>query len=404
MKTSKVLLTLTFFFVVALSVYGYFNPSMVSVAKSMASSVVSSTSSQSTKLNIGTIEIRAIVANIDELGDRYGSYGQKFTQSKLTEVEQALSRLNKFVKQSSYGQTTLKYTAAGVFELGSGVCTQTTYGDQVNDLIQRALVAADAVKPLKDYSHYLIVHPLPDCADGVTWSYEGRGQFKSYILNGKTVHLRGIRISELSDQYLFHEFGHTLAYQDNTSIGHPDYLNCPVTLSGGINNIVISDSCPHIYDYYTGETPIFTMMSTPSILSDYSAIEKEIAGWLSSKNIVTTTSGTYKLSPLEQNTSKQKVLKIPVVGTNYNVYLSFRQPKGYTYPATENSKPNGVIMDIVSGANASFLVTDSLNKDAPLEVGKPYRLGTNGPIITVSKISKNIATVSVTSSTTSSAK
>src|SRR6185436_19280060 len=129
---------------------------------------------------------------------------------------------------------------------------------------------------------------------------EGRGQFAAYTVNGRTVHLRGIHISDLSDQYLFHEFGHSLAYQPGTGIGHPDYLNCPVTTSNGETKIALSSTCPHIFDFNSGNTPIFTIMSTPNILSDYSSIEKEIAGWLTSPNIVTTTSGIYSLSSLEQ--------------------------------------------------------------------------------------------------------
>lgn len=352
---------------------------------------------QDKNLNLGTIHVRAIVANIDEVGNKYGSYGMKFSQSKLGEVDQALQKLNSFVKQSSYRKAQLQWTTSGVYELGNGVCNHTSYGDKVNDLVQRALVAADSQNQLADYSYYVIVHPMPDCPNGETWSFEGRGQFKDYTLNGRTVHLRGIHISDLSDQYFFHEFGHSLAYQPNTGIGHPDYLNCPVTTTNGETKIEVSNTCPHLFDFNNGLIPIYTMMSTPSTLSDYSSIEKEIAGWLLGSDIINTTAGNYTLSPLEQNGASLKALKIPITGTAYTVYVSFRQASGYTYPATPPHKPNGVIFDVTNGSVESFLITNNANKNAPLQIGTQYHLGTNGPVVKVNSISNNLASITVSS-------
>ena len=364
------------------------------------STPITPTPTPTQNLNTGTIAIRAIVANIDEVGNNYGSYGMKFAQSKLSEVDSALQRLNTFVQQSSYGKAKLSWQTSGVYELGSGVCNHTAYGDKVNDLIQRALQAADSQTPFSDYSYYIIVHPMPNCSDGVTWTFEGKGQFTAYTLNGRTVHLRGIHISDLSDQYLFHEFGHTLAYQANTNIGHPDYLNCPATISGSETKIALSSTCPHVFDFNSGATPIFTMMSTPSILSDYSSVEKEVAGWLTGSDVVTTTAGQYNLSPIEQTGSAPKALKIPISGTNFTVYVSFREPAGYTYPATSGTKPNGVILDITNNTLESFLVTNNANMNKPLQIGTPYRLGTNGPVVRVNSISNNIASITVSSGST----
>ncbi len=354
--------------------------------------------------NLGTIPIRAIVANIDEVGDRFGSMGMKFTQSKLIEVNQALERLNIFVKQSSYGKAQLQWTTSGVYELGSGVCSHTAWGDKTNDLIQRALQAADLQAPLADYSYYIIVHPMPDCPNGETWSFEGRGQFRAYTLNGRVVNLRGTRISDLSDEYLFHEFGHSLPYKPNTGIGHPDYLNCTVTTSTSEKKITLSNTCPRVYDWNNGVVPVFTIMSAKrGILSDYNAMEKEVVGWLTSSNIITTTAGKYTLSPVEQTGPSPKALRIPITGTNYVVYVSFRQPVGYTYPSSPANKPNGVILDIAESNNISvnhYLVTNNINLDAPLQIGVPYRIGINGPVVTVNNIANNLASITVSSGAT----
>ncbi|MCX6715499.1 MAG: hypothetical protein NT077_00595, partial [Candidatus Taylorbacteria bacterium] len=348
--------------------------------------------------NLGTISIRAIVANVDELGNRYGSMGEKFTQTKLSEVDQALQRLNTFVKQSSYGKAQLQWTTSGVYELGSGVCSHTSWSDKTNDLIQRALEAADSQSPIADRSYYLIVHPLPDCPDGTNWSFEGHGTFTAYTLNGRTVYLRGTRLSDISDEYLFHEFGHSLGYQPGMGIGHPDYYNCPVTASNSETKIDVSNTCPRVYDWNNGIVPVYTIMSaTRGILSDYNAIEKETIGWLMNPNIVVAKSGKYVLSPLEQAGTAPKALKIPITGTDYTVYVSFRQPFGYTYPDAPANKPNGVIFDVTNGPLTEFLPTNNTNMDAPLQIGVPYRLGTGGPIVTLNGIANNRATITVSS-------
>jgi hypothetical protein len=346
--------------------------------------------------NIGAIPVRAIVANISEVGNKYGSYGMKYSQSKLTEVDQALQGLNEFVKQSSYGKAQLQWTTSGIYDLGGGVCNQASYGDKVNDLIRRALNKADLETPLVDYSYYLIVHPMPDCPDGVAWSFEGRGQFSEYNVNGRTVHLRGTHISDLSDQYLFHEFGHSLAYKPNMGIGHPDFMTCPLSLNKEKVLISITRTCPRVADFYSNNLPTFTIMSSSGVLSDYSAIEKEIAGWLKNDDIILSPKGDYSLSPVEQSGSAPKALKIAIPNTDYSVYVSFRQPSGYVYPATPPGKPNGVILEITNGSVISLLVADNTNKNASLKIGTEYQLGEGGPIVKVNGISDNLASVTVT--------
>lgn len=349
----------------------------------------------SSNLNVGTINIRAIVVNIDELGNMYGSYGMPFTQSKLSEVDQALKGLNKFVKQSSYINAQLNWNISGVYELGSGVCNHSSYQDKVNDLIQRALTIEDKKNPIPDHSYFMIVHPMPDCGDGETWTFEGRGTFTPYTLNGRVVNLRGVHISDLYERYLFHEFGHSLGYKTNQGIGHPSYLKCSITKTNDKVKIDFSGDCS---DLPTTEMPLYTVMSPSGNLSDYSAIEKELIGWLIEPNIITIKSGdnVYTLSPLEQNNPGLRAIKITIPNTNYIVYISFRQPAGYIYPTTPSNKPNGVILDVYNTDRLtdSFLVTNNLNKDNPLQIGIPYKL-VNGPTITVKSIVNNLATVKI---------
>ncbi len=353
-------------------------------------------------LNLGTIRIRAIVVNIDEVGNKYGSMGEKFTPTKLTEVNQSLKRLNTFVKNSSYNKAKLDWTVSGIYELGSGVCNHDSYGEKVNDLIQRALEKEDTKNPIPDYSFYLIVHPIPDCGNNEMWSFEGRGNFAPYTLNGRTVNLRGIHISDLSDEYLFHEFGHSLPYKENTNIGHPAYLSCPITKNNNGVDISLSNACKSIYDWNTGDIPVYTIMSAKrGISSDYNAIEKELIGWLTNlKNVTDFSSETYKLSPLESKGSNSQVIKIPIKGTNYVAYISFRQPLGYTYPSSPTEKPNGVIVELKNDTTESFLITDKTNKNSPLKVGVSYKIGESGPFIMVESINNKFASVRISSKST----
>ncbi|MEX0918652.1 MAG: hypothetical protein WDZ85_01670 [Candidatus Paceibacterota bacterium] len=347
----------------------------------------------SAELNIGNIEIRAIVVNIDETGDKYGSYGQKFTQQKISEVESALNRLKSFIKQSSYEKANLTWDITGVYELGSGVCNHSSYGEKTEDLIQRALKASDSEKQLDSKTYYLVVHPSPDCSDGQMWSYEGKGTYKNYTVNGRTISARGVRISDLSDFYLFHEFGHSLGYKPNTGIGHPDYLKCSLSESNNQTTINLSNSCQQIYDWSSGNIPTFSVMTgNRSTLSDYSVLEKNIIGWLSDSDIMETTSGTYELGPVEQKSDKLKALKIPVTGIDYDIYLSYRKPSN----SNTSNGYNGVMLETLKyNSIISFLVTDNYDMDKSLEVGKKYRLGDNGPTIIVNSILNNTASITV---------
>jgi hypothetical protein len=210
--------------------------------------------------------------------------------------------------------------------------------------------------------------------------------------------LRGIRISELTDNYLFHEFGHSLAYQPNTGIGHPAFMVCPLEIKDSQVEIGLptsSASCSHIYDVNKWDFPTYTIMSASGVLSDYSAVEKETAAWLTASEILETKEGTHLLSPIEQKGKSPKALKIPIAGADYVVYVSFRQPRGYSYPATEGDKPNGVVLEAKSVISHNFLVTSVVDKNAPLEIGKTYRLGSNGPSIVVNGINDNTASVTV---------
>ncbi|MDO8492287.1 MAG: hypothetical protein Q7S34_01440, partial [bacterium] len=344
--------------------------------------------------NSGTLPVRVIVANLAETGNKYGSYGLPFTVEKLTEINTAMGRLNTFVRTSSYGRASIDWKTTGVYELGVGVCDHVSYGEKVNDLIARALVVADAETPLVDYSMYIIMHPEPDCADGMRWSYEGAGNFKTFTLRGKTVHLRGIHISNLDDDFLFHEFGHTLGYLN--SVGHPGYLNCPISISGGVTHLQFI-GCKVEYDWVRGLIPPFDIMSgKPRNTSDYGALTKERIGWLTSADFATT-AGTYTLASLENGDSLSKAIKLAIPGGDYFAYISFREPIGYVYPDVPEYKANGVTIEIFKKSydQSSVLIVSQEKLELPLAIGITYELSTKGPTVTVDSIFQNQATIRV---------
>ncbi len=345
--------------------------------------------------NIGTINVRAIIANIDETGNKFGSYGMRFNETKVGEAEQALQKLNSFVKQSSYDKAQLQWDVTGIYELGS-VCDYESYGEKVNNLIYEALIKSDFEKPIPDYSYYFIVHPIPDCADGITWSHQGQGNFKKYELNGRIVNLRGIRVMDLWEAILFHEFGHSLGYVPNTGIGDASFFQCPITSKNNRTYISISPSCRQYFNFYEG--PVFTIMSGARTLSDYNIMHKIVAGWIDKYDVVEGKRGHYILSPLEQTDSGIKGLEIPIAGSEYIVHVSFRQPNGFIYPATQNNVPNGVVLDVARSnqlTSSEFLISSSTNINAPLTVGMSYELSTSGPTIKVNSIRNNKAYITV---------
>lgn len=339
--------------------------------------------------NLGEMPVRVIVVNLSD-----PIYGDKFTQTKLAEAEQAMKRLDSFVQKSSYGKAKLNWKVSGPYTLKKGICTRTNYGEKVDTLILRALQAADTEIPLADYSHYIIVRPQPNCQDGENWTFEGKGDFTTYKINGKKINLRGIHIGDLSDMYLFHEFGHSLGYKPNLSIGHPSFFSCPVSaVKNGEIKISVTNSCATLFDAYNGIVPTHTIMASLESLSDYSAIEKEKIGWLQPEAVVVPKAGDYVLDSYEKNNTGLKVLKIPVATSNMTFYISYRQPA----QKSSTSVPDGVIVETTGplGVSGDLLVVDRKDKKAPLMVGVTYQLGVGGPKIKVQKILNDQAFVSV---------
>ncbi len=322
--------------------------------------------------NLGQIQTRLVVVNIPETLT-------PFNTSQISEATTSLSSLKNFVKKNSYGKAALVGAVSkNVYSIPAGSCSKTTFQENVGYLIQRSLEAADAHYKFPNYSHFIIYHPAPTCPDGTIWSAEGYGTFKKYILNGRTVYLRGVRTMDISDFVLFHEFGHSLGSIPERLIGHPDYLRCKITNRSATSTVVhINKYCTTEYDFYAGILPIYDIMSgnRSAVLSGFGSITKKNIGWVDNSNMKAITSnGTYKLTPFETSATGTKVLSLKVTAST-TAYFSFRQPIKYS----TFTKP-GMVVEVISSErysypHHSFLVLNQNDYQQMMVPGITYTIG-----------------------------
>lgn len=321
--------------------------------------------------NIGNIQTRFIVVNIAETLTHIPT-------AQITSASTSLSRLKQFIKKSSYGKAVVVGNVSRLYTIPAGTCNQSSYQENSNKLVQRSLELADADSKFTNYSHFIIYHQQPNCPDGITWTAEGYGEYKKYTINGRTIYLRGIRTSDVSDAILFHEFGHSMGSLPEKNIGHPDYLKCKVTKTSATSTIIyINKYCEPVFDFNSGILPIYDIMSGNQNvgLSDYGALTKSNIGWLNVNNLKQVNSkGTYKLSTFETNASGTKVLALKVTAST-TAYFSFRQPIKYS----TITKP-GVVVEVISSERysypaKSFLVLDDKNYQTMMVPGIIYTLG-----------------------------
>ncbi len=329
-----------------------------------------------TNYNLGAFSTRLITVNIPETDD-------VLTTTDVAEAKDVINVVKPFITTSSYGKTTFSYTAQGIFQLASGTCSKDTYGDQVNALIQLSLEASDKQKPFKNFDHFLIFHPQPNCSSE-NWSAEGYGKFKAYKLNGRTVQLRGVRTPSMDVSILKHEIGHSFGHQ--TAIGHPDYWLCKISQTNAKVVTIDTNNCQSKFDFENRIVPAYDIMSDPYTQYDYGAITKEAIGWIGSKEKrVATTTGSYKIVPFKQK-SGVKTLVIPV-GQKMNLYLSLRDG------IPDEGLASGISAEIKQNSISRFLPVSNKNYDAPLVVGTTYKIGNKN--IRVDTVTSSGATITI---------
>lgn len=171
--------------------------------------------------------------------------------------------------------------------------------------------AAAAGYNLADYQH--IIYLLPKPSISCTWYYMGTVGSTAWDNNQQRVWYFGNQSNATSanNASLFsHELGHNLGmhHANTLSCGGStisDYSNCSVAEYGDR-----FDTMGYNYTYYP----------------ENNGPHKNMIGYLSPSNVIDVTgSGTYYLSPIEQNSSSPQVLRIKKSTGDY-YFVDYRQP------------------------------------------------------------------------------
>jgi hypothetical protein len=199
----------------------------------------------------------------------------------------------------------------------------------------------------------------------------------------------GLGININNNQALVHEFGH------NLGLAHIENLICYDSQN---QRTTFSNNCQSSGGSFTD------VMGAAGRDAHFNSYNKETIGWLASENIINTTSGVYKLNPLETISSGIQIIKIPIRNTQYQYFLEYRKPIGFDAYDPWNVPLNGVYL-YINKLNTPFTYLldlppfpdQSAFEYGPINQGQPYIDNINGISISVQSLSQGDATLSINS-------
>ncbi|MBI3027625.1 S8 family serine peptidase, partial [Candidatus Woesearchaeota archaeon] len=319
--------------------------------------------------NIGNLTAQATVGQAGQLvfGNNFGSVNDYYIK-------------NSYEKMSLYGDV------VGPYNLSSSTCD---YWAIMNNALNAAFY--DNVN-VSNYTTAIIVTRFTSCTFYCGVAFIGKIGFT--LPDGTSVRLRISHNPCFSAGVVEHELGHNFG-------GH--HANSYYCLSNGLN-VPYSSNCQS-YEY--GD-PYDVLGSLSGHLN---APHKEEMGWLTNDNIITATSGTYILKPLEvlQLSGVVQQIKMPIEDepnfyqndNNVHYSIEFRQPFDYdaTLPANVH---NGVLIHIAKSPINYFTFKQtnilSMNPNSynyALQVGQTFTDDINGYSITLNSITPEGAQVTV---------
>jgi M6 family metalloprotease-like protein len=295
-------------------------------------------------------------------------------------------KVNDFITENSYGQTSIAPTVVGWYTIPDSVTTCNL--SQIATDAQKAAVAAGW--QLSSYTRYVYAFPQNNACGFAGSSYVGGNPSQSWI-NG----------NNLDIHVLDHELGHAFG------LWHAHSLDCGTSATICSNGTVVEYG------------DLLDTMGTPQTASaDYNAFQKERLGWLnsgSSPTITTvTSSGIYTIAPYEQGSGPNalKILKSTdsTTGAKTWYYVEARQAVGFdaflSNPAYySQNETAGVLFHIGADddANSSQLIdmtpatsTTSGWWDPSLVEGQSFTDSTAGVTFTPTSVSSTGATVQIT--------
>ncbi|MFA4873598.1 MAG: hypothetical protein WC659_06775 [Patescibacteria group bacterium] len=290
------------------------------------------------------------------------------------------NKLNKYLTENSYGKMWISGKIAGPYTIAGGICSIPEYGQQVKEIMQRAVSAADNDIDFRNYDRLIIIHNSLNC------SLTHEGGFYTLSTQEGNITLPVVRIvAQMGEFTLYHETGHTLG----SKIGHISSLSCK---DNNTDYSLLSNSCEKRQLF---EDP-YDVMGFASHIVHYSAINKEIASWLDKKDIITANEGVYSLTPLESSTTGIKAIKVPMPNMAWEIFLEYRTPES----SDSGNPPAGVVAHAREGGMPwiEYFLTDFSKSESILEIGRNYIIADSGIGIKVEKVTAENAMIRITNS------
>lgn len=325
---------------------------------------------------------------------------QPWTLNQMkTNIYGSSNSVNHFYNEISYGQygfsgsTLPQGDFYGYYTISSPsyICDPYTWDDQAEQ------AAASNGFNSTNYDNIIIAFPnAPSCG----WAGLGTvgGSPSVLWINGTTPYVDDLDV-------VAHELGHNFGARHSSFYYCTDAYGSQVTLSNNCTSAGVQ------FEY--GDT--YDIMGNINI-GHMNVYQKFLSSFLGAGNIQTiTTSGTYTLDQLEQNSSGVKSLRIlrqtGSNGVNQYYYLEYRRPFGYDAYSGSMNKPNidGVIVRLVNNtATQSYSPSNSLlldmlpnvSLDSSLKLNQTFTDTPNNITLKTTAISDTSASVQITMNNT----
>ncbi|OGG05714.1 hypothetical protein A2872_04710 [Candidatus Gottesmanbacteria bacterium RIFCSPHIGHO2_01_FULL_42_12] len=276
-----------------------------------------------------TLKIAVILINFSNNTE------QEILPSQISELMYGEGNsLKNYLSENSYGRLGLKGDSQDIYgwyfiSAPASSCDIHNWG------IEAQNIARSRGSPIDSYD-YLIIVAADYTKSCQAWEYAYPDE-KFTVINVQAASLL---------QQMAHELGHLIG------ANHAHLIRCPA------ENFTL-DKC----EIFNTQDP-FDVMAYMGYVTQFSAANKLILGWLPDSSIITVNkSGTYELNPLENNDGI-RVIKIPKPDSNKMYVLSYRQRIGFDKNIPDWEKLEGISVQLANQSSDGKLYGDPFLIDA----------------------------------------
>lgn len=281
-------------------------------------------------------------------------------------ADEQMEELDSFIRANSYERSWLTPTYRGPYLLSPNDCHSNGW-DGYNDekILRETALLAD---PTVDFSQYDVVIVLSKeqtiCPSGNSGTEPGTSSFVLSIPTAEQITGGWLRTAltqtnpSLAPNYA-HELGHVMG------AAHVETLRCTST-NGSRATLVHSaaqGTCETSYGYGYSSEPM------NGRYAHYSAVHKQLFGWLDPTEAVSTRSGVHTLTPLSTS-GGLKLIEVPLLSSNRTSYtLEYRQPTGHDAASSPTGPTlSGVFMHVKTDTGSNRFTLHALDL-SPFESG-----------------------------------